>query len=161
MSAGFTASEVLSAGFTASEVLSAGFTASEVRSAGYKEKDLDEWESIPVLEKPYTKLLKDLKDKKRIHNQATFGPDYDPGAENVCGTPMCTAGHLVNMAGKIGYDLKAKYGWAQAAALIHFKTHPGEPIQNFSAIPQDWAMAYIEEMAERESKSKKSVKKKK
>ena len=155
LSAGFTASSLLSAGFTASEVLSAGFTASEVLSAGFKEKDLEEWNSIPVLDKPYSKLLADIKNKKRIHQQSTFGPEYDPGEENVCGTPMCTAGHLVNMAGKIGYDLRQKYGWATAAALIHFKTHPGQPIQNFSSIPQDWAMAYIEEMAKRENEPKK------
>ena len=61
---------------------------------------------------------------------------------------MCTAGHLVNMAGKIGWDLKAKYGFRGAATLIHLKTHPNFPIQNFGAIEDERAMAYIEAMAE-------------
>ncbi len=70
--------------------------------------------------------------------------------DNICGTPMCTAGHLVNMAGEIGYKLKSKYGWANAAMLIHLKSNPDLPVQNFGSIPQEWALAYIEEMAERE-----------
>ncbi len=118
-----------------------------------KLKDYEELvKAIPVLEKPYTKLLKDIQAKQRIFKQSTYGEieDYDPKA-NVCGTPMCTAGHLVNMAGKPGYDLKNKYGWAIAATVIHKKAHPDLPAQNFGSIPQEWALAYIEEMAEIES----------
>jgi hypothetical protein len=65
---------------------------------------------------------------------------------------MCTAGHLVNMGGGMGYALKDKYGFSVAAALIHEKAHPGWPCQNFGSIPQDWALAYIEEMAGHEKK---------
>jgi hypothetical protein len=107
------------------------------------------WESVPKLEKPYTQLLTDIKEKKRTHNQSTFGTveDFDP-ALNVCGTPMCTAGHLVNMAGKVGYELKKKYGWEAAATFIHRKSLPDFPVQNFGSIPQSWAMSYIEAAAE-------------
>lgn len=64
---------------------------------------------------------------------------------------MCTAGSLVHMAGQRGYELKKEFGWEGAASLIHKKAHPDYPCQNFGGIPQSWAMAYIEEMAEREA----------
>lgn len=63
---------------------------------------------------------------------------------------MCTAGHLVNMVGEIGYKLRAKYGWVGAANLIHAKLRPDAPAQNFGNIPQQFAMAYIEERAAEE-----------
>ena len=111
------------------------------------------WDSVPIIEKPYTKLLEDINNKKRCHNQSTFGEieDFDPNL-NICGTPMCTAGHLINMAGEAGYNLKKKYGFAGAALLIHTKSCPERPCQNFNNIPQDWALAYIETEAEYESK---------
>jgi hypothetical protein len=56
------------------------------------------------------------------------------------------------MAGKIGYQLKNKYDWSFAATLIHLKSCPHLPIQNFGSIPQAHALAYIEEMAELENK---------
>lgn len=64
---------------------------------------------------------------------------------------MCTAGHLVNMAGEMGYKLKDKYGWAFAASMIHEKSCPHLPQQNYGGIPQEWAEAYIEEMARLEN----------
>jgi len=84
--------------------------------------------------------------------QSTWGniEEWDENL-NVCGTPMCTAGHLVNMAGKRGYELKNEFGWGDAATFIHRKAHPDYPVQNFGSIPQAWAIAYIEEMAEREA----------
>ena len=109
---------------------------------------MKEWESIPVLDKPYSHLLSDIEAKKRIHRQSTWGPEDGCYEVNVCETPMCTAGHLVNMAGSIGYDLKKKYGWKDAATLIHIKAHPDFPLQNFGGIDQTNAMAYIEAMAE-------------
>jgi hypothetical protein len=51
-------------------------------------------------------------------------------------------------AGYSASDLKSEYGWGAAAGYIHMKAHPDIPCQNFSAIPQDLAMAYIEAMAE-------------
>lgn len=117
-------------------------------SAGYSKDNLKEWDGIPILEKPYSKLLADIKAKKRCHDQKTYGPKYEP--KNICGTPMCTAGHLVNMAGKIGYELMEKYGFPAAAELIHRKSRPDVEPQNFGSIPQEWAMAYIEERAAEE-----------
>jgi len=109
--------------------------------------------AIPILEKPYTKLLNDINEKKRTFRQSTFGDicDFDPEL-NVCGQAMCTAGHLVNMAGQAGYDMVKIYGWEIAASVIHHKVHPELPTQNFGSIPQEWALAYIEEMADIESK---------
>jgi len=103
---------------------------------------------------PYTHLLNDIKDKKRKHDQSTFGPEHDP-AQNLCGTQMCTAGHLVNMGGELGYQLRKEYGWKKAAALIHIKVHPDAPTQNFGGIAQPDAMAYIEMMAEFEARKNK------
>ena len=138
--------------------LPAGFSLADIRRAGLSQEEIDawekEWDSVPILVKPYTALLKDIKAKKRVHNQSTFGPDHD-AETNLCGTPMWTAGHLVNMAGAVGYELKKKYGWEVAATIIHRKTHPDYPLQNFGGIPQSWAMAYIETMAAREKKEEK------
>ncbi len=119
---------------------------------GIIQDKIKEWETIPVLEKPYTKLWNDIKDKKRVHKQSDWGPESCVAEDNICGTAMCTAGHLVNMAGIVGYQLKDKYGWRMAAMLIHQKSSPDLPCQNFGNIPQEWALAYIEEMANRENK---------
>ncbi|TDO68854.1 hypothetical protein EV143_11838, partial [Flavobacterium chryseum] len=113
------------------------------------------WDSIPKLDKPYTKMLNGIKNKELIHQQSTFGPleeynYYDPEF-NVCGTPMCTAGHLVYMAGEVGFKLLKDYGFVGAATFIHRKTHPDFPVQNFGSIPQSWALSYIEFMADVES----------
>jgi hypothetical protein len=118
---------------------------------------IKEWDSIPLLDMPYSKMLAGIKEKKLVHMQSTFGDieswEQACAAENnICNTPMCTAGHLVHMAGEIGYALREKYGWSSAASLIHLKTHPDYPIQNFGEIPQEYALAYIEEMAEMEEK---------
>ncbi len=144
--------DLRSAGYSASDLRSIGYSASDLRSVGCSAIDLSEWDSIPILEKPYTKLLADIKAKKRKHDQSTFGPIQEFDASiNLCKTPMCTAGHLVNMAGKVGYELVKKYGgFSQAAALIHARCHPNDPPQNFGAISQELAIAYIEEMAWRE-----------
>ena len=94
-------------------------------------------------------MLAGINAGKLKHDQSTFGPDSDPKT-NLCKTQMCTAGHLVNMGGAAGYALRDAYGFTTAAALIHQKAHPGWPCQDFGIIPQDWAIAYIEEMAEHE-----------
>ena len=121
-------------------------------SAGYSASALDEFESIPVLIKPYSKMWADIGAGKIKHDQSTFcqGGDGD-GNANVCGTAMCTAGHLVMMAGEIGWKLKEKYDWSYAAKLIHYRAHPDYPCQNFGSINQEWALAYIEDMANREA----------
>ena len=130
---------------------------SDLRAAGWTPGDLraaeKEWDAIPFLDKPYTRLLIDIKNNKRKHDQSVFGPDCDPGT-NLCGTPMCTAGHLVNMAGEIGYKLGMKYGFSVAARMIHMKSRPDVPPQNFGNIPQKFALAYIETRALEENDSR-------
>ena len=156
--AGWTPSDLRAAGWTPRDLLAAGWTPSDLRAAGWTPRDLraaeDEWESIPILKNLYSSLLADIKAKKRTHDQGTWGPEDKPVEEaNVCGTRMCTAGHLVNMAGEVGWKLMKKYGWKEAAAMIHYKNRPELPPQNFGNIPQAFAMAYIEERAaEEESK---------
>ena len=144
-------SALLSAGYSASDVRSAGYSASDVLSAGYSASDVQALEdSIPLIEKPYSRIWAGIQAQTIKHDQSTFGPNADPKT-NLCKTQMCTAGHLVNMGGAQGYALKEKYHFATAAALIHYKSHPGWPCQDFGCIPQGWALAYIEEMAEHEA----------
>ena len=146
-SAGYSVSELRSAGYSASALRSTGYSVSELRSAGYSVSDLPE---VPVILSPYTSLLKDIRSKARLHKQSTFGPEIEPVA-NVCKTPMCTAGHLVQMAGEAGWKLKEQFGFAAAASMLHFAAHPDYPHQNFSNIPDSHALAYIEWMADVES----------
>ena len=133
-------------------LLAAGFSASELRAAGFSVSDLVEWDEIPVLVNPYTEILADIQAKRRLFDQSTFGPDCDP-KQNLCGTPMCTAGHLVNKAGDVGYKLVSKYGgnFPMVAGWIHAKARPDVPPQNFDNIPNEWALAYIEQRAAEEA----------
>ena len=133
-------------------LIAAGWTPSDLRAAGWTPSDLiADFGKIPQIDKPYTRLLADINANKRAFKQSTFGPETSmPTEKNICNTPMCTAGHLVSMGGKDGWKLKEKYGFSFAAGLIHEISHPGWPCQNFGAIPDKYALAYIEEMAERE-----------
>lgn len=140
--------DAIAAGYSLSALRAAGYPASALRAAGYSLSAL--LADAPLLEKPYTRLWADIQAKRRTLDQSTFG-NASPSEPNICGTAMCTAGHLVNMAGEAGWKLKEKYGYATAAALIHEKAHPGWPCQNFGGIPDEWALAYIEEMAAREA----------
>ncbi len=146
-SAGYSAAALRSAGYSAADVLSAGYSAADVRSAGYSAADVQAIEdSIPLVENPYSKMLSGIRIGQRQHKQSTFGPDCDP-ATNLCKTAMCTAGHLVQMGGELGYKLKDQYNFPVAARMIHYKAHPDWPCQDFGSIRQDIALAYIEEMA--------------
>ena len=116
-------------------IATAGFTASQML------------EGVPLLEKPYTTILADIDAKRRKFNQARFGPDTGVSSDHLCKTAMCTAGHLVNMAGGEGVALLKKHGFAHAAALIHAKAHPDHPCQNFGVIKDEFALAYIRKMA--------------
>lgn len=121
-----------------------------LRAAGWTPSDLQEFDNIPIIENVCSRLVADIEAGRRKHRQSTFGPDTKTPEPNICNTPMCTAGHLVNMAGEIGWDLKKKYGWETAARLIHSRAHPGWPPQNYGGIPDAWALAWIETMAEHE-----------
>src|SRR3990167_6623045 len=153
VAAGWTPSALVAAGWTLSALRAAGWTPSALRAAGWTENQLndaeDEWNSIPILIKPYTRMLAEIKAGQRIHDQSKFGPESNP-KENLCRTPMCTAGHLVNMAGDIGYELMKKNGWGTAAGLPPIKTRSDAPPQNYGNIPQKFAMAYIEQRAAEE-----------
>ena len=107
---------------------------------------------IPEVKNPYSRMLADIEAGKRCHQQNTSGPDDAKPDMDICGTPMCTAGHLVNMAGPDGYALKDRLGYAGAATLIHMASRPDVPPQNFGNIPQEWALAYIEARAAEEVK---------
>ena len=144
LNAGASWSALRNAGASLSDLLNAGASLSALRG------DLNE-DDIPLVKKPYSRMLAEIKAGERIHKQSTFGPENAP-VVHTCGTPMCTGGHLVQMGGKKGWKLKERFGFAGAAALIHAKAHPGWPCQDFGSIPQDWAMAYIETMAKREAK---------
>ena len=111
-----------------------------LRAAGYSASD------VPVLIKPYTQIWADLQSKKRVHDQGTFG-------SNVCGTLMCTAGHLVSVAGNAGAKLLKKFGnsYISAATALHYAAHPDMPVQNYGAISDDLALGYIEFMAQHEA----------
>jgi hypothetical protein len=146
IAAGYTLSEARAAGYTLSEAIAAGYPLSAAIAAGYTLSEAD----IPVVAQPYTRMLADIQAGVRLHKQSAFGPNFDP-ATNLCKTPMCTAGHMVQMAGSAGYELQRKFGWELAAALLFEAAHPGWPQQNYGSIPQEWALAHIEVMAEREA----------
>lgn len=94
-----------------------------------------------------------IQNKKRLFKQSTFGPSEKAVDDiHLCDTPMCTAGNLVNLAGEQGWEFQKKYGFSVAASLIHQKSCRDLPEQNYQSIPDKWALAYLEEMAERESK---------
>ena len=152
LASGFTAAQLRALGFTAAELRALRFTAAKLWALRFTAAELAEWDAIPVLNKPYSTLLADIEAGRRIHNQNNWGPDYDP-ARNLCKTEMCTAGHLVNMAGEVGYNLQKKYGWKIAATLIHRKSRPDVPPQKFGFIPQKLAIAYIRERAAEEEKA--------
>lgn len=76
------------------------------------------WNYIPKIEKPYTKLLADIKQSKRIHLQSTFGDKILINETEICGVSMCTAGHFVQMGGIEGFNLMLILGFKNAYELI-------------------------------------------
>ena len=142
--AGYSLRDARAAGYSLSDARAAGYSLSDARAAGYSLRDAL---AVPVLEKPYTKLLNAINEKNRTHDQSTYG-DWTPGkGSNVCGMPMCTAGHFVSMAGEEGWSLREAHGWDLAYAMLHAAVHPDFPPQDTSAIKQETAIGYIEYMA--------------
>ena len=105
--------------------------------------------SAPKVSRLYATMADALAAQRRQLDQSTFGPDSDPGS-NLCATPMCIAGHTVNLAGEAGYKLAAQVGFATAALLIHRQTYGDAPPPRYDNYPNEWALAYVEMMAERE-----------
>ena len=165
--AGFTASELVDSGFTASQLADSGFTASQLVESGVTVSDLIRagvtvsqlvrgysTADVPTVEKPYSRMLAAIESRAIIHDQSDYGPGhYDCGPEtDSCGTPMCTASHLVAMAGEAGAKLldACDGNLPLAAGLIHAMSRPDAPCQDFGSIPQEWALAYIRERASEE-----------
>ena len=103
----------------------------------------------PKLHQLYTKLNDDLIRKRRQFNQSTFGGESKE--KNICETPMCIAGHLVSLAGEDGWKLKLKFGYADAAALIHAASHPNIPCPSFGSYSDELALGFIRHMVEIET----------
>jgi len=133
---GFRTSELTRAGVTVSQLTESGFTASELTHAGVAT-------DVPTVEKPYSRMLAAIESSDIIHDQSDYGP---------YGTPMCTASHLVALAGEAGAKLLevCDGNFRLAAGLIHARSRPDAPCQDFGLIPQEWALAYIRERASEE-----------
>ena len=145
---GYSANALRGAGYSARALREAGYSASALLEAGYSASSIP---TIPVIQLPYTKILKAIEANPSCHRQSTFGGEtYEE--HHACGTAMCTAGHLVALSGLEGWELKEKFGWKAAASMLHQAAHPGWPCQDFGVIPDKDAMEYIKEMAEREAK---------
>lgn len=167
VAAGFSLSELRAAGYTPNELRAAGWQLSQILAVGWPLSDIllldSDWSrrnivasdpGIPKLDKPYTRLLEDIKAGRRKFSQSTWGPENSPTPEaNLCDTPMCTAGSFVSMAGEEGWKLKQKLGWVVAYVLLHERAHPGLRPQNTLGVSDDCALAYIEEMAAIEAKA--------
>jgi hypothetical protein len=150
IAAGWTPGALRAAGWTPGDLIAAGWTPGDLRAAGWTPGDLRAFENVPAIENLYSRLLDDITAHRRVHKQSTWGPENPTPELNICKTPMCTAGHLVSMAGESGWNLKRQFGWEGAARLIHDRAHPGWPPQNYGAIPDEWALAWIRTMAAHE-----------
>ncbi|MGL6296398.1 MAG: hypothetical protein ACRC3K_08340 [Plesiomonas sp.] len=116
--------------------------------SAYTLKNLSVINDIPKLENPYSNILSDISDKKRTYSQSKWGTITDFDADlNICETEMCIAEHLVNMCGKIGYDLQRKFGWSTAAGLIHLRTFPDAPIFDYNITSNDAGLSYMKMMS--------------
>ena len=107
--------------------------------------------SVPKVDKLYSRILDDIEHKKRKLDQSTFGPNCNPET-NLCKTPMCIAGHTVNLAGDAGYALKDRFSFEIAAHLIHRASCPDFPEPRYDSYPNEWALSYIREIAAIEGK---------
>jgi hypothetical protein len=109
------------------------------------------WDQVPRIDRLYSSMLGDIEGARRLLDQKTYGPEQGIPEDNLCQTPMSIAGHTVNRAGSAGMRLKEKFGFANAAALIHDKSRPGVSRPRYDSYPNEWALAYIQERAEEEN----------
>ena len=99
-------------------------------------------EEVPVLDKPYTKILAAITSQGCALKMSTW---------HSCKTTHCIGGWTVHLAGKDGYEAEKKYGGTpQAASLILLKSRPAAPLPNFYASDAA-AMAFIEARAAEEA----------
>ena len=133
---------------TPSDLRAAGWTPSEI-------KKIENFPPIPVLQKPYTVMLADIRKKTRLQpiNPILGSTDFDP-KQNICETRI-VYGWASGEYGKAGYRLLHACGdlFVLAASLIHEASCPNVPAQNFGPISQELAMAYIEQRAAEEQES--------
>ena len=118
-------------------------------------KNLKILETTPLLEFPYTHLLNDINDKKKLYKQSTFGEITKYDEKHICETPMCIGGHFVAMAKEWGYEALKKFGYGTTAGLLHLKAYPNAPVFNYSLTDNATGLAYIEMMAEFEARENK------
>jgi len=104
--------------------------------------------NAPKVENLYSRIAADIASESRKLDQSTFGPEEPPS--NLCKTPMCIAGHTVNMAGEAGYKLAHVFGFDGAARLIHIASRPEVSCPRYDSYPNEWALAYIQERAAEE-----------
>ena len=98
-------------------------------------------ESVPVLLKPYTRILEAI---------ARKGCKLDMGEWHQCETVHCAAGWIVHLAGKEGYDLERRLvSTLSAAKCILRKSRPEAPLPNFYATNEQ-ALAFIMARAKEE-----------
>jgi hypothetical protein len=107
--------------------------------------------SVPKVERLYSRMLEEITESKRQLDQSTFGPIDAEYVEAPCESPMCIAGHTVNLAGAAGYVLKRRFSFEIAARLIHRASCPDLPGPRYDNYPNAWALSYITEMARIES----------
>jgi hypothetical protein len=107
-------------------------------------------QNVPVGESLYSRMLAEIQEEKRKLDQSTFGPE-NVTEKTLCDSPMCVAGHTVNLAGENGYKLAKKLGFAGAALMIHRASRPDVSEPRYDSYPSDWALAYIEARAAEET----------
>jgi hypothetical protein len=108
--------------------------------------------NAPKVENLYSRIAADIASESRKLDQSTFGPEAPP--KNLCNTPMCIAGHTVNIAGEAGYKLAHVFGFDGAARMIHMASRPDVSCPRYDSYPNECALAYIQERAEEEEKGK-------
>jgi hypothetical protein len=98
-------------------------------------------------------MLAEIRNEKRRLDQSTFGPEKEGPvpAANLGDSPMCVAGHTVNLAGAEGWKLKNQVGFSTAARLIHQASRPDTGAPRYDSYPNEWALAYIEARAREEA----------
>src|SRR6185437_508506 len=74
ISEGYTVADLVRAGYTVADLINAGYTVADLINAGVSEYDLEEWNSIPLLNKPYTSLLNDINNKSAFTNNQLLAP---------------------------------------------------------------------------------------
>lgn len=113
-------------------------------------------DSIPeIKDNPYTSILSQISkgeitfDQKEYDSLKTYDKDRD-----IKNTGLNLASHIIELAGKAGYNLREYTSYKLAAGLIHKKKYPTVPVFNFDIPDNIFGMAYIETLAAFEASGK-------